>query len=380
MKRTLSFLILILILLLFESCNPYSDLKIIVKNNTIDICNPQIEVAVQGSKLTEGILTIKSEDTVIGLGEIQSNNEIKYSIIDLNFSNYKSNIDTLINKIKVDNELGIELTYQNDTKKININKKIRFNLKLPPISKIDITKSEKFTSIELPSDYLYRNILNNKTRIVKSDDPVDELIILKGKETFDVKILVDTLYYKTAVFSFPFYGEKELNLNFILNYINKNHTTINSDFKGITENNKFIIQKTISSDRHNKKGLFLININEQGDYFAQQIGIACFDNSFPMFYNNTRYFYDLSEEVDGIVWLETKKFSGLGIYLIPFVGKALGDIDKILVDNKPISFKLGEEFFFKQYLRLDWGYNRIPIKIIDKRGKVNETYIPVTIE
>ena len=78
--------------------------------------------------------------------------------------------------------------------------------------------------------------------------------------------------------------------------------------------------------------------------------------------------------------LERKDFYGYNPFKIPFVGQATGDIDKIYVNNKQVNFKLDEQIYFKQRIYLDGGYNRVPVKIIDKRGNITKSFIPITIE
>ena len=78
--------------------------------------------------------------------------------------------------------------------------------------------------------------------------------------------------------------------------------------------------------------------------------------------------------------MSTKNFYGHNPYNVPFVGKAYGDISKIYIDNIQVPFKIGEEIYFKKRVYLDGGYNRIPVKIIDKIGNVTESFITVTIE
>ena len=65
--------------LIYASLAIYSILNIIinnVKNNTINVVNPEFEVALVGSEKINGIIKIKIDEDIIGQGEIESQKRI----------------------------------------------------------------------------------------------------------------------------------------------------------------------------------------------------------------------------------------------------------------------------------------------------------------
>jgi hypothetical protein len=85
----------------------------------------------------------------------------------------------------------------------------------------------------------------------------------------------------------------------------------------------------------------------------------------------------------GAVYLTIKDFRGYGLSNIPFVGSVQGNIQSLFVDGKQFKFKSfflsHEDLYFRKDVYLRSGYNRIPIKVINNKGKVLETYLEITM-
>ena len=85
-------------------------------------------------------------------------------------------------------------------------------------------------------------------------------------------------------------------------------------------------------------------------------------------YNNITY--------RGYVCLTEMNFSGDNV---PFVCTVSKNIKALYIDGKRIRFKPEQEFFFRQEIPLYLGYNRIPVKIINKRREQTESYIEINM-
>lgn len=150
----------------------------------------------------------------------------------------------------------------------------------------------------------------------------------------------------------------------------------------------------ISVSENHQNGIINVvyfGMNENGESYIQNLGKLIIDNVAPTFsrINNFGSFvtYSVTEntpkykhdDYTGSVTLTTKKFQGWSPFKVPFVGQVYGDVKELYVNGLKRKFKIGEELYFKQKIYLDTGYNRIPIKIVDKRGNVAVSYIEVTL-
>ena len=78
----------------------------------------------------------------------------------------------------------------------------------------------------------------------------------------------------------------------------------------------------------------------------------------------------------GYVCLLEMNFSGGNV---PFVCTVSKNVKALYVNGKKIRFKPDQEFFFRQEIPLFLGYNRIPVKIINKRKEQTEGYIEINM-
>jgi hypothetical protein len=154
-------------------------------------------------------------------------------------------------------------------------------------------------------------------------------------------------------------------------------------------------------DRGLKSRIAYYGYNDDGSSYFQIIGMAVFDTEFPSlkyknayepsifsppnYGMNDRYVKKVEEDKlnririnhEGEVRLQLKEFGG---YSVPFIGTVIGDVEEFFINGKKIDFEVGIEFFFRQIIFLNTGYNRVPVKIIDKRGNTNNTYFEINME
>ncbi len=378
-------LIIILSIVSLTSCKDFSDLKLVTKSNSINIINSEIEIALVGSEPIEGVLKIKIGGQTIGEGEIKSHFDSEFEVYKIHFSELGNELNSVISTIRENKELEIHLLFINEQEKLKIEKKTSITIEIPPISRIVKIEGEKFEKINKTTSSLLTEVVKNKTRITESLNQSSNLNILKELDQIRIKLLVDTVYHKTFIWRYPtknnnFYSINDIESN-LIKEMNNDDGKLNTEYEGKTEDGRYVItdEYTVEDDR-GEIGLYLINIDVSGNYFIQYFGSYLTDGISPKFTNSSYCSFNGNPKIEGQVCLENKHFYGYNPYNVPFVGIAKGDIAKIFIDKKQVPFKIGQEIFFKKRIYLDGGYNRIPIKIIDKMGNVTESFIPVTIE
>jgi len=70
--------------------------------------------------------------------------------------------------------------------------------------------------------------------------------------------------------------------------------------------------------------------------------------------------------------LTTESFRGNEYdgYLVPFVGQCTKHVKGVIINGKTHMISNQDDIYFKQKLKLDMGYNRVPIKIITDDGSI----------
>jgi hypothetical protein len=90
--------------------------------------------------------------------------------------------------------------------------------------------------------------------------------------------------------------------------------------------------------------------------------------------------FNLSEKIPkNSVCINYKKFAGQSPFDIPFVGQAGENIDAIIINGKKKIKIEGREVFFRAKIPLEFGYNRVPIKVINKNKEESEFYIEISV-
>jgi hypothetical protein len=378
-------LIVILSVLSLTSCKDYSDLHLIGKNDKIDIIKSVIDVALVGSEQIDGTLEIKFKEETIGQGEITSHFDVEFKEIEIDFSKIESETNSIISSIKGDNEIELILLFINEKEKIKLEKKISLKTVIPPVSNVFEIKGEKFEKNHNSSEALISEIIKNKSRILEFSNQTYSLNVLQKSDEIKIKLSVDTVYNKSFIWRYPvktnnFYSNLDIEKN-LLEDINNNDANLKTEYTGEIVNGNYIISDEYKvGDEKGEIGLYLINIDDSENYFIQQIGSYLTDGVSPNFSNSSYCSFNGNPKIEGQVCLDTKHFYGYNPYNVPFVGRAYGDVSKIIVDNMNVKFEIGKEIYFKKRIYLDGGYNRVPVKIIDKNGNITESYISITIE
>jgi hypothetical protein len=378
-------LIVILSVLSLTSCKDYSDLHLIGKNDKIDIIKSVIDVALVGSEQIDGTLEIKFKEETIGQGEITSHFDVEFKEIEIDFSKIESETNSIISSIKGDNEIELIFLFINEKEKIKLEKKISLKTVIPPVSNVFEIKGEKFEKNHNSSEALISEIIKNKSRILEFSNQTYSLNVLQKSDEIKIKLSVDTVYNKSFIWRYPvktnnFYSNLDIEKN-LLEDINNNDANLKTEYTGEIVNGNYIISDEYKvGDEKGEIGLYLINIDDSENYFIQQIGSYLTDGVSPNFSNSSYCSFNGNPKIEGQVCLDTKHFYGYNPYNVPFVGRAYGDVSKIIVDNMNVKFEIGKEIYFKKRIYLDGGYNRVPVKIIDKNGNITESYISITIE
>ena len=372
--------LLIILLLVLNSCTNYDDLEIVVKSKSISLADQKIQIALVGKEKLDGEIRIKFDEDIIGKGDIESHLDSEYKDYELNFNLIESDLSS----VKNGNKISLNLVFINEQEKVKIDKKVTLKVKFPPISKIKKITGKNFESIEINESDLQTQLWKNKIRMIEPKQIAESKTILNSSNEIFVAVEVDTLFEKHIIGRFPvsensIYDDENLE-DILIKGLKESPEKIKSAYSEKLDNGNFIIKDTIKVSYSGNIGLYLINIDGNNNYFIQQIGILKGDDSSPVFNNRSWCSFNGDSEVQGQVCLDTKEFYGYNPHNVPFVGKAFGDISKIYIDKKSVPFKIGEEIYFKKRIYLDGGYNRISVKIVDKKGNITESFIPVTME
>lgn len=379
MNRTLFYLITLTFC--FNSCKDYSDLELRLKSDEIDMSDPKVSLALIGKEPINGMIRVKLNKEIIAQDTINSHLDEEFKTINLDFENSQSYLRKVIED---KDELEVEVVFINESEKLK--KEMKYSLKpnFPPISNVHRIDGNSFEKILIEFSDLKEKIVSRKSKFLEIQNRPKVSSISSNNDAMLIEIEVDTVYDKVIVGRFPvsnnaIYDDNSLE-EIVIGEIQNPTNQLTSDFYKKADNGNYIIQDTISVEYTGNIGIYLINIDKDNDYFIQQVGVLKGDNSKPNFENRTWCSFDGDIDVQGEVCIDTKDFYGYNPYNVPFVGKAYGDISKIYIDEKPVNFKIGEEFFFKKRIYLDGGYNRIPVRIIDKNGNETESFIPVTMK
>lgn len=89
------------------------------------------------------------------------------------------------------------------------------------------------------------------------------------------------------------------------------------------------------------------------------------------------YYNAIDSAENGKLYLKEKQFSGDNVPFVCYVSK---EIKSFYIDNKKVKFTPEKEFFFRQKIELYLGYNRIPVRIVNKKGFETEAYIEINME
>jgi hypothetical protein len=244
---------------------------------------------------------------------------------------------------------------------------------------------------------LYAIVKNDSIDYTVDSDSI--IPIYEPKKSFNIEFKTDTKFEKNYVFmnriiemdfgsnSKPFY-EPIKSLKALSNQLlSLPGDEIPNNCKLVENYNSYTLVSEIKSVDSDDLicDIVYFGLNGNGSSYIQTIGRIIYDNSSPTFSSVSnikfRNFEVFSKDsYKGSVILDTKDFQGWNPYNIPFVGHVYGDVSELYVNNIKKEFEIGKEVYFKQRLNLDLGYNRVPIKIIDKRGNITESFIEISME
>ncbi|MDC1221108.1 hypothetical protein N8Z47_00405 [Salibacteraceae bacterium] len=405
MRKQLTILTLVAIML--SACSDYSDHRIIIGETTSygifeDI---KVDVGVQGkNELTYSVeLLYKGE--LLASETINSSYKSTLVPVSIDLSKVQDKSTEFAAEIVNQNQVEIDILLSNENQKIALDSTIKIPIRPLPISqplsvslsngKFDLTTPIQSALIQVRKKY--PNIYENRmyriaflSEILKQNKKGLD-VKMNGKEMkpvkkgFDINTTVktDTVFKHTVIGRYPAFNNSYYNdINFekmISDYIETKLDSIQSDWNGEMSNGAYVITDNLSSEYAGLIGVYLINIDQYGQFTYQQIGAYLSDAVSPKFSNKTYCSEPSNPEYEGVVCLDNKSFYGLRTS-IPFVGRAYGDIDKIYINKTPVRFVLGEEIYKKVYVQLSMGYNRVPVKIVDNSGNITESYIPITME
>ena len=400
--------LLTLVALVLSACSDYSDHRIIIGETPSygifeDI---KVGVGVKGkNELTYSVeLFYKGE--LLASETINSSYKSSLAPVSIDLSKIQDKSTEFAAEIVNQSQVDIDIMLSNENQKIALDSSIQISIRPLPISqplsvslsngKFDLTSPIQSALIQVRQKY--PNIQENKmyriaflSEILKQNKKGLD-VKMNGKEMkpvkkgFDINTTVktDTVFKHTIIGRYPAFNNSYYNdINIekkISNYIETTLDSIQSEWKGKMDNGAYVITDNLSTESAGLIGIYLINIDQFGQFTYQQIGAYLSDVVSPKFSNSTYCSEPNNPEYEGIVCIDIKSFYGWSPFNIPFVGRAYGDIKTIYVDNKKVNFKIGEEIYFKKKVYLDGGYNRVPVKIIDNSGNLTESFIPITLE
>lgn len=406
MKHVLLFIVVLTIF--STACSDYSDHQVVINqigtNSLFDAVT--IEIGVQGKEELTYAAEISYKDKIISQSSVTSNFKPTKSLFNLDFSRLDDKAIDFAHDLIENQRIEFRLLLINESQKMLIDTTIYADFYMPPIARVlsadmshgmnDISSPLQSSLIE--SRKLHPNLdetkshrvaflselLKNNQKGIHIKSRVNKLTPVKKGFKIDTRLITDTVFQYTVIGRYPahtnnYYDEIDLD-NIIKEYIDSNLDSIKSDWKGKRVNSDFIIEDKVSSEYAGLIGIYLINIDDIGQFTFQQVGSYLSDAVSPKFSHSSYCSEPRNPEYEGTVCIDSKNFYGWSPYNVPFVGRAYGDIKAIYVDNMRVKFELGEEIYFKKKVYLDGGYNRVPVKIIDNSGNVTESFIPITIK
>jgi hypothetical protein len=401
-------IIFTLVTLLLSACSDYSDHKINIGETPAfgifeDIT---IDLGVQGKNELIYSVELLYKGKLLATESITSSYKPSLIPMSLDLSKIQDKSTDFAADIVSQNQVVIDIMLSNENQKIALDTSINISIRPLPISqpisielsngKSDLTSSIQSSLIEVRKKYpnlqvtkqhrvaFLNELLKQNRKGLHAEISSEQLKPLKKGFEINTTIKTDTVFKHTVIGRYPAINNSyydEVNFEKIISeYIETKLDSIESDWKGKMNNKDYVITDKISSEYAGLIGIYLINIDQYGQFTYQQIGAYLSDAVSPNFTNSTYCSEPDNPEYEGVVCIDSKNFYGWSPYNVPFVGRAYGDIKAIYVDNMKVNFKIGQEIYFKKKVYLDGGYNRVPVKVIDNSGNITESFIPITIK
>lgn len=399
-------LLLLGIVFLF-SCKNYNDHTIQVREQEfLDLFSPSINFCITGKEEINYSVKLFHNNLLLDTFSINSTLGESFKKFKFDFSKLKANLPLVSYKIITTSQIKLKLIAINNENKSRIDTTISFKVKLPPITCVSSVEGINFTSTFSNKIKKFENKIRTSvslgierditraailTDMLNTKNPHPTVVIddfsmpiLKSTEKIKIKVLIDTVYPHTFISIFPSknnkkYSDVDLDQK-IKEKIKRGLHKNKNDWFGKKEGKMYVLEDVMTTTYDGLVGLFVINIDNDANYSYFEVGNFFVDKTAPNFTNVNWNSFNGDSRYEGLLWLENKHFYGYNPYSVPFVGMVYGDVKEIYVDGKKISFKVGEELYFRKYIYLDGGYNRVPIKIVDSKGNSANYFIPITIE
>jgi hypothetical protein len=403
MKHLIQILFLSIILI---GCKSYDDQKISLKSTTeINLFYPEIEIGLIGKEALVYEVEVSCMKTLIDTFSLKSNDSLEYAKLKFDFSKLKNQLPIFAYSIITNPVIELKITALNKEHNIKIDTTIKYTVKIPPISHTIFVNGKNFDPNLMIEEYkheseLKKQLINPNSKYVRKAAILTELIlkkklsisnyrgldtpVLAKNETVSIKVTTDTVYSHSVIVCFPAPGNTEYSgvnvVNSIKSDLLKTYENLKSDWNGKVVNNCFELEYEFVPYNTGLNGLYLVNIDDNGNFFYNEIGTFIYDDKPPKFYNSTYYNFNGDETYEGVVCLRVEKFFGYNPYTVPFVGSVNGDVKEVYLNGSRLSFNKGEDLYFKRVLHLDNGYNRVSIRIIDKNGNSSTDYMEINLE
>lgn len=401
-------IILTLVTLLLSACSDYTDHRIkIAETPSFGIFEDiNIDLGVQGKNELIYSVELLYKGKLLATETITSSYKSSLIPVSIDLSKIQDKSIDFATDIVGQNKVVIDIVLSNENQKIALDTSINISIRPLPISqptsielsngKSDLTSAIQSSLIEVRKKYpnlqatkQYRvafinELLKHNKKGLHSEISSEQLKPLKKGFEINTTLQTDTVFKHTIIGRYPAINNSyydEVNFEKVISeYIETKLDSIESDWKGGMNNKDYVITDKISSDYVGLIGIYLINIDQYGQFTYQQIGAYLSDAIPPKFSNTTYCTEPNNPEYEGVLCLDNQHFYGWSPFKVPFIGRAYGDIKSIYVDGMKVKFEIGKEIYFKKSVYLDGGYNRVPIKIIDMTGNITESFIPITIE
>jgi hypothetical protein len=400
-------ILLLILTFALVSCNNNQDDEIQIINRTINIFNPIIKVRINKNGSIKYKLQVSYNKIILNGPVNIEPSDSTYKDVKLDFSKLKDDLNKLSKEIYYTKNVIFTLKAISENEDNIIDTTFTFATNQPPITNVLSAEGDKFyfsenllspeivqtlqTELDIETYREANNVLilsdfikNKSVHINNEIDFTQNIPLVKNEDMIKYKILVDTLYDYMIVESYPseknnYKMDKSFN-SYIKSDLISNRISYNQKNKIINENGNYFLVGETQAYYDGISNLYVISVAKNNLFSYNLVGTYIVDKEPPVFKHSRYGYFEGNPSYQGTANIGYEKFYGYSPFSIPFVGQIGGDIKRVLINGRDVKFKEGEEFYFRQSISLANGYNRIPVKLIDKAGNVTETYMPITLE
>jgi hypothetical protein len=369
-------------LLAVLSCESRKDFKLSIKNTQVYATGGQFTISVESprERYFQGKIII--DGTEVQEFQLSSSPIPKPSVIQFGI---KDILDTnAIDSMIANNTLEANVTLFNYEKQIKLDTTIQFDFITPPIiydlKVIEPTQFRVDKYSYNKKDFIKNLIYNGGHGVYNPNSRLLTTIFNDTSKYIKVSLTIDSAYDKAVIVRWPNPKNRSSNKYGDFQTVLKKYS---ESYQNIKDNKremkgKYLVERELQLRYSGMLDYYLILFKNKDEYSFIKLFETIVDDVKPIHSISDSFSGD--PRFEGSVYLTTKHFEGYSPYRVPFVGTVYGDVDKVYLEGIPINFNTGEEFYFKRSLNLDFGYNRLELKIIDKRGNVTKGFIPITME